>query len=113
MSQSGCGCTGPVEASAFGASVPDLKTLSITLPSLQLSDAEDGWKWFPWGARCAREYNALEASSGLLQMDAYERADLQESMPRIRHLDGHQLKLRLQSYYGTNAYRYAAARMPA
>ena len=82
MSQNGCGCNGPVVVSAFGAGVLDLKTLSITLPSLQLSDAADGQDWWSFGARCAREYNALEASSGLLQMDAYERADLQESMPR-------------------------------
>ena len=39
MSQNGCGCNGPVVVSAFGAGVPDLQTLSITLPTLQLSDA--------------------------------------------------------------------------
>ena len=35
MSQSGCGCTGPVETKPFGEEIPDLKTLRIALPSLQ------------------------------------------------------------------------------
>ena len=82
MSQNGCGCTGPVETKPFGEEIPDLKTLRLALPSLQPLSAAHDWDYWPFGARCAREYNALEASGDLMQMDAYERADLQESMPR-------------------------------
>ncbi|CAH0372205.1 unnamed protein product [Pelagomonas calceolata] len=112
MSRRRCDCNGPVEASAFGAFVPDLKTLSITLPSLQPLSAAHDWDYWPFGARCEREYYALEASGSLMQMDAYERADLQESMPSICGLDGRQLELVLKQYAGTKAFRYAAARMP-
>ena len=113
MSQNGCGCDGPVETKPFGEEIPDLKTLRITLPSLQPLSAAHDWDYWPFGARNEEEYDAKVARGTVLQLEPYDRAALQECMPSIRGLDGRQLKLRLQSYYGTNAYRYAAARMPA
>ena len=113
MSQNGCGCDGPVETKPFGEEIPDLKTLRLTLPSLQPLSAAHDWDYWPFGARCEREYYALEASGDLMQMDAYERAALQECMPSIRGLDGRQFELALKQYALSKAYRYAAPRMPA
>ena len=114
MSRRGCACDGPVEENPFGAGVQLFEALA-TLPSPPLprdAAAHDAYYW-PFGARSQEEYDALEASNGLLQLEPYERAEMQKCMPAIHNLDGRQLEWRLKSYYMTNAYRYAAARMPA
>ena len=113
MNRRSCACDGPVVVSAFGAGVQRCEDLGVTLPPpLPQSDAAHDACFWPYGARNQQEYDAKVASNELLQMGPYERAALRECMPRIRGLDDYQLKLRLQSYYDTNAYRYAAARMP-
>ena len=114
MSRRGCACDGPVEENPFGAGVQLFEALA-TLPPPPLPSnaaAHDAYYW-PFGARSQEEYDALEASNGLLQLEPYERAEMQKCMPAIHNLDGRQLEWRLKSYYMTNAYRYAAARMPA
>ena len=110
MSRRRCDCNGPVVVSAFGAGVQRCEDLGVTLPPpLPQSDAAHDACFWPYGARNQKEYDAKVASNELLQMGPYERAALRECMPRIRGLDDYQLKLRLLSYYGTDAYRYAAA----
>ena len=113
MSRRRCDCNGPVVVSAFGAGVQRCEDLGVTLPPpLPQSDAAHDACFWPYGARNQKEYDAKVASNELLQMGPYERAALRECMPRIRGLDDYQFKLRLKSYVGTEAYRYAAARMP-
>ena len=55
MSQNGCGCDGPVETKPFGEEIPDLKTLRITLPSLQPLSAAHDWDYWSFGARNEEE----------------------------------------------------------
>ena len=79
MSRRSCACAAPVEEKSFGAGVPNLEDVRVELPAAAPpSDVPDDF-WWRHGARNKREYLDLCARGALLDLEPWDRMELEKA----------------------------------